>query len=336
MADTKTRSTIFDVAEAAGVSITTVSHVFSGKRRVNELTRKRVIDAAEQLSYRPRAIARALAAGRTNTLALSVSIAGPDLLLNSFFAKLLPALSLAALDRGYSFLYVPPDAGAELTESLLDAGRVDAAVLIVPSAQDPFVRAVLEAGTPYVSIGPLEGSSDPHWVGTEPREVSTLVLDHLRERGYERFGLLSPAFKVTTITQYEATFRSIVGPDAPVVESAHASEWDAYEAAVSLLGGDDRPDGVVCLGDSLAVGALRACDDLGLRVPEDVGIVSVVESALTTHVSPELTAVDVNEALLAERALEVLDLLLASQPVPDGFARVPVELVPRASTARES
>jgi DNA-binding LacI/PurR family transcriptional regulator len=334
VADTKTRSTIFDVAEAAGVSITTVSHVFSGKRRVNELTRQRVIDAADRLAYRPRAIARALAAGRTNTLALSVSITGPDLLLNSFFAKLLPALSLAALDRGYSFLYVPPDAGAELTESLLDAGRVDAAVLIVPSAHDPFVRAVLEAQTPYVSIGPLEGSPCPNWIGTEPTVVTSLVLEHLEERGYERFGLLSPAFKVTTIAQYETSFRAIVGPDAPVVESAHASEWDAYEAAVSLLGVEDRPDAVVCLGDSLAVGALRVCDDLGLRVPEDVGIVSVVESALTTHVTPKLTAVDVNEALIAERALEVLDLQLASEPVPDGLPRVPVELLPRASTAR--
>ena len=334
MAETKTRSTIFDVAEAAGVSITTVSHVFSGKRRVNELTRKRVLDAAERLSYRPRAIARALAAGRTNTLALSVSISGPDLLLNSFFAKLLPALSLAALDRGYSFLYVPPDAGAELTESLLDAGRVDAAVLIVPSAQDPFVRAVLESGTPYVSIGPLDGATCEHWVGTKTAVVAELVLDHLRECGYERFGLLTPAFKVTTIQQYERYFRAIAGEDAPIVESAHASEWDAYEAAVSLLGRGEHPDGIVCLGDALAVGALRACDDLGLRVPEDVGIVSVVESPLTTHVSPELTAVDVNEAQLAERAFEVLDLLLDGQPVPEGFPRVPVHLVPRASTAR--
>ena len=92
MADaTRTRATIFDVAEAANVSITTVSHVFSGKRRVNEATRQRVLDAAERLSYRPRAIARALAAGRTNTLALSIPFTGPDLLLNSFFQEFLPA-----------------------------------------------------------------------------------------------------------------------------------------------------------------------------------------------------------------------------------------------------
>lgn len=335
MADaTRTRSTIFDVADAAGVSITTVSHVFSGKRRVNEETRRRVLDAAEQLAYRPRAIARALAAGKTNTLALSVPITGSDLLLNSFFAKLLPALSLAALDRGYSFLYVPPDAGAELTESLLDAGRVDAAVLVVPSATDPFVRAVLDAGTPYVSIGPLEGSSCPHWVGQEPTEIISLVLDHLRASGYSRFGLLSPAFKVTTVAQYEEAFAVLAGDDARLAESAHISEWDAYDAAVGMLGDDGRPDGLLCLGDSLAVGALRACDDLGLGVPEDVGLVSVVDSPLTTHVTPALTAVDVNESLLGQRALSVLDLLLAGEPVPEELPRVAAELVPRGSTGR--
>lgn len=335
MADaTKTRATIFDVAEAAGVSITTVSHVFSGKRRVNETTRARVIEAADRLTYRPRATARALAVGRTNTLALSIPITGPDLLLNSFFARLLPALSLAALDRSYSFLYVPPDAGEEMTESLLEAGRVDGAVLVVPAPSDPFVRALQASVVPFVCIGPMDGVDRPLWIGEYPSEVTLQVLEHFREQGYERPGLLTLGIGVGTIAQYSATFHEVLGEAVPEATSAHISERDAYDAALELLARDDRPDALFCIGDTLAVGALRAAEDADVSVPDELGIVSVLNSAVTTHVEPNLTAVDVQEELLGQRAIEVLDLLLRDEPVPDGLAHVPTHLVARASTRR--
>ena len=91
------RTTIFEVAEAAGVSITTVSHVFSGKRRVHEETKQRVIAAATRLAYNPSSAAKALATGRSYALALQVSFSGEALVLNSFFSALLPAVSLAAV-----------------------------------------------------------------------------------------------------------------------------------------------------------------------------------------------------------------------------------------------
>jgi DNA-binding LacI/PurR family transcriptional regulator len=331
---TRTRATIFDVAEAAGVSITTVSHVFSGKRRVNEATRARVIEAADRLSYRPRATARALAAGRTNTLALSVPMTGPDLLLNSFFARLLPALSLAALDRGYSFLYVPHDASPEMTEALLDAGRVDAAVLLVPSPEDPFVRALMSGSVPFVTVGPMEGVERPNWIGEDPAAITLQVLDHLAERGYERPGLLSLGFAIAVVEQYRRTFRAMLGESAPEAESAHVSERDAYDAALGLLARDDRPDALFCLGDSLAVGAVRAAEDAGVSVPDELGIVCVLDSPLATHVSPQITAVDVQEELLGQRTIEVLDLLLRDEPVPGELAHVGTRLVERASTRR--
>ncbi|HSL65364.1 MAG TPA: LacI family DNA-binding transcriptional regulator [Gaiellaceae bacterium] len=334
MPETRTRATIFDVAEAAGVSITTVSHVFSGKRRVNEATRGRVVAAAERLAYRPRAIARALAAGRTNTLALSVPFSGPDLLLNSFFAQLLPALSLAALERGFSFLFVPPDASTELTEPLLDGDAVDGAVLVVPARGDPFVRAVLEAGTPYVSIGRIDDPAGGRWVGTEARAIQLSVLEHLAGRGYERPALLSLSAKLSAIIEHESVFRELAGAQAPVVESGHVSERDGYDAALALLAGeDDRPDAVLCLGDTLALGTLRACEDLALDVPGDVGVVSVIDSPLATRVRPQLTAVDIHAHRHGEAAIELLAATLAGED-REAPVRIEADLVPRASTAR--
>ena len=334
MAAPKTRSTIFDVAEAAGVSITTVSHVFSGKRRVNEATRQRVLEVAERLSYRPRAIARALAAGRTNTLALSLPFSGPDLLLNSFFAELLPALSLAALEHAFSFLFVPPDASAELTEPLLAGGGVDAAVLVFPAADDPVARAVIALAFPYVSIGPVADPGGGSWVGADAREIQAPVFAHLQDRGYERPALVSLARQPMAVLDHEAAFRELAGAAAPIVESAHVAERDGYDAALELLAqADGRPDAVLCLGDRVAVGVLMACDDLGLDVPGEVGIVSVVDSPLATRVRPELTAVDLHPTRHAEAAIALLAAMLGGE-APESPVRIATDLVRRGSTAR--
>ena len=330
---TRTRATIFDVAEAASVSITTVSHVFSGKRRVNEATRQRVLEAAERLSYRPRAIARALAAGRTNTLALSIPFTGPDLLLNSFFQEFLPALSLAGLDRGLSFLYVPPDAAPELSAPLLD-GRVDGVVLVLPDDHDPFVRTVLESGVPVVSIGPLRSDPETRWITIDAGEMHDAVLGHLREQGYERPALVSLEYKASAIEVQERAFRERAGDDAPIVDCAHTTERDGYDAAFEALsGGEPRPDALVCLGTALAVGALRACADLELSVPDEMGIVAFGDGPEATHVEPQLTALDLAPARHAELAIEFLAATLREE-APEKPVRVEVNLVARASTQR--
>jgi DNA-binding LacI/PurR family transcriptional regulator len=332
---TRTRATIFDVAEAANVSITTVSHVFSGKRRVNEATRQRVLEAAERLSYRPRAIARALAAGRTNTIALSIPFTGPDLMLNSFFQQFLPALSLAALDRGLSFLYVPPDAAPELAAPLLD-GRVDAVVLVLPDDQDPFVRSVFESGVPFVSIGPLTSDVAGRWIGIEAGDIQTAILGHLAERGYERPALLTLEHKAQAIEEQERVFRAVAGADATIVSCAHILERDGYDATLEALSVDEpRPDALVCLSTGIAVGALRACADLELSVPDEMGIVSFGDGPEATHVEPQLTAVNLHPDRHAELAIASLAATLRDE-VTEMPVRIEPNLVARASTARGS
>jgi DNA-binding LacI/PurR family transcriptional regulator len=331
---TRTRATIFDVAEAANVSITTVSHVFSGKRRVNEATRQRVLDAAERLSYRPRAIARALAAGRTNTLALSIPFTGPDLMLNSFFQQFLPALSLAALDRGLSFLYVPPDATPELAVPLLD-GRVDAVVLVLPDDQDPFVRSVIESGVPFVSIGPFTSDVAGRWIGIEAGDIQTAILDHLAERGYERPALLTLEYKAAAIEEQERVFREVAGADATIVSCPHILERDGYDATLEALSVEPRPDALVCLSTGIAVGALRACADLELAVPDEMGIVSFGDGLEATHVEPQLTAVDLHPDRHAELAIASLAATLRDEAT-EMPVRIDPNLVARASTARGS
>jgi DNA-binding LacI/PurR family transcriptional regulator len=329
------RVTIFDVAKAAGVSITTVSHVFSGNRRVGAETRDRVQAIAANLGYRPRATAQALAHGRTNTLALQLSITGESLILNPFFTSLLAALSLAAVDRGFSFVYVPPGPGSlGFVEPLLGAGVVDAAVLVDPISNDPFVRAVIERAFPYVSIGRVLGMTSDYWVDNDHHAVCERVLSHLAERGYVRPALLTVPFELSYVVDYSTGFRSAAGSKASIVVARDLTDLAAQEAAAEALASREPPDAFFCIHDRLAVGALLAAAEAGVAVPAELGVVGVGDS-LASHTHPGLTSVRVFPERSGAAALDLLDAVLRGAE-PELPVLVEAQLVRRESTRRPS
>jgi DNA-binding LacI/PurR family transcriptional regulator len=325
--------TIFDVADAAGVSITTVSHVFSGNRRVGAETRDRVQAVARKLGYRPRATAQALAHGRTNTLALQLSISGESLVLNPFFTSLLAALSLAAVDRGFSFVYVPPGPGSDgFVEPLLGGGVVDAVVLVDPIRNDPFVEAVVERAFPYVSIGRILGVTSDYWVDNDHHALCDKVLAHLAAAGYVRPALLTVPFELSYVLDYATGFRAVAGEKAPIVVAKDLADRAAQAAAAKALASSKPPDAFFCIHDRLAVGALLAAAEAGIAVPDELGVVGIGDS-LASHTHPGLTSVRVFPERSGEAAVELLDAMLrgAEADVP---VLVEAQLIRRQSTRK--
>ena len=331
------RTTIFEVAEMAGVSITTVSHVFSGKRRVNVETRLRVLEVADQLAYRPRATAKALATGRTNTLALQISATGQDLVLNPFFSALLSELSLAAIERDLSFVYVPPAVGGKaFIEPLIDQRRIDGALLVDPVATDPFVKALGRFDVPFASIGRIMGGRSEYWVDNDHVAACVKVLAHLDARGYRRPCLITVPMEVSYVVDYTEGFRSALsgGADAVLV-AQDVSEQSAHAVAREALLAADAPDAFFCIHDVLAIGALQAASELNVRVPEELGVIGVTDSALAARMHPPLSSVRVFPERAADMALELLNALLRGEEI-EAPVIVPTRLVPRQSTARSA
>jgi DNA-binding LacI/PurR family transcriptional regulator len=328
-----TTATIFDIADAAGVSITTVSHVFSGNRPVGTATRQKVLAAAERLAYRPRGSARALATGRTMTLALQISFSGPELLFNPFFTSLLPAMSEAAIELGYSFAFVPPDASQEsFAEPLITRRAVDAAILVDPRPGDRFVAEVLAEGLPYVSLGRVLGAPPGPRVDHDHLEVCRVVVDHLRAEGYERIAMLSIREQVSYVMDLEAAFRTIV-PGGAVIPADALSVDAGRGAAAVVLAGADRPDALFCTNDVLAVGVLQAAQAAGVRVPDDLGVVGVEDSSLAQHAEPPLTSISAHPDEAGRLLIATMERVLAGEPDPPP-AVVPIDLVVRASSTR--
>ncbi len=328
------RPTIFEVAEAAGVSITTVSHVFSGKRKVHEGTRLRVLETSERLGYRPRTAAQALATGRSMTLGLQITLSGHELVLNPYFASLLPAMSLAAIDLGYSFLFVPPNPSSEeFVEPLLDGG-IDGGVVVDPVGDDRFVTSLLAAGRPFASIGRLLETQHEHWVDNDHLAVVDHVLDHLQKQGYEQALLLTIPTKVSYVADYTAAFARHPGGSERIVVARDLSEQAAVEAVAPLLAGPERPDAVLCIHDQLALGVLRAAAEAGIQVPDDLGVVGVTDSVLASHASPPLSSVRVFPEQAGRLVVELVDELARGGAGGGAPRVVPTRLVARASTAR--
>jgi DNA-binding LacI/PurR family transcriptional regulator len=328
--------TIFEVAEAAGVSITTVSHVFSGKRPVGARTRRRVEEAAERLAYRPRPAARALASGRTMTLAVQFPLEGADVLLNAYFSGLVPAMSEPAVVRGYAFVLVPPDPAREtFIEPLIDRRGIDGAVLLDPRAGDPFAAALIESGIPFVSLGRTPDAPDTPRVDQDFTALMCEVAAHLDAHGYERPAFLNLPGEFSTLVDLQDAFLA-AAPRGVAVAGADPTDAGAHAAARELLGrpAGERPDAVVTMDARQAAAVYRAASELRLAIPSEVGVVAL-DDAMAPRMDPPLTSVTLFPEQAGRALIELIDGVLAGED-PAPLTLVPFELRPRTSTGRRA
>jgi DNA-binding LacI/PurR family transcriptional regulator len=328
------KATIFDLAAAAKVSITTVSHVFSGNRPVNAETRKRVLAAAERLAYAPNTRARALATGRSYSLALQVSFTGEALLLNTFFAELLPAISLAAVERGYSFVYVPPAADAhKFIAPLVGSRRIDGAVFVDPVIGDPFLEAVRASDVPFASIARPLDSSSGNWVDNDHAHVCEVVAAHLAKGGYQRAALLTIEGDGSYLADYLTGYQKAFAWQRVLVADQFTFRA-ATEAAVQALRSSNPPEAFFCIHDQFAAAVESAVEAEGLRVGKDVGIIGVGDSMLARQARTPLSSVNVFPHRHGAEVVAMLDELISGAQ-PAAPVLIPARLVARGSTRRK-
>jgi DNA-binding LacI/PurR family transcriptional regulator len=334
----KKRVSIHDVATAAGVSATTVSHALNGKGRMAPATRDRIKAVATELGYRPHPGASNLAGGRTGLLGLAVSQArGLSFAVGDFayFMQLMGAATQAALDRGFALVLVPvvPD-GPDPFERV----NVDGAIIIDPVADDDVVRRLRERGLPVVTTGRVPGESAPgRWVDNDHVAGTRGLLGHLERAGATRIAHVTTApitsFTQDTLEEYNAWMASRGVPGQVVVARGDLTEDAGFAAAEQLLDGPEPPDAIFATLDRLALGVLRAAQHRGLVVPDDLLIAGYTDSDAARWTRPSLTAMRLNPDEIGRRAVELLVTTL-DEPAAEQHVHVPTRLLPRASTRR--
>jgi len=327
---------INDVARHAGVSRTTVSHVFSGKRPVAQVTKLRVLEAAHALQYNPDSVARGLATGRSMTIGLILPTSDDPAVLNPTWLMVLEGLSSAASSAGYGFLIASEDGarpGKPKGEARVRAA-FDGIIVLDPVGRIPLIPRLVREGTPVVTVGRYLGRVDVPWVDTDNVAGIHQLMAHLRTEGFERPALLSVGVKISYIKDIESAFADALaaeGRDPVIIRAADLSEIEAYEKAIQLLSAwPNGPDVIVAASDRQATGVLRAARELGLRIPADVGIAGQGDTVISRNSRPPLTSIRIRPRDLGAAAVEMLLELVAGRTVSN--VKLPVELAVRDST----
>lgn len=312
-----------DVAEAAGVSIRTVSNVVNDYPHVKPEVRSRVQAAIEELGYRPNLAARQLRRGRTGMVALAV----PDLQV-PYFAELAGHVLREGERRGLTLLIEQTD-GDKRRETVLASGPrsqfIDGLILS-PLATTPEELPSGESAIPLVLLG--ERISDPRFdhVAIDNVAAARAATAHLAAGGRQRIAALGAAPRSSSamadlrLHGYgDAMAAAGLPVDAAlVVKTPWFTRRDGYEATLRLIDSGVGFDALFCFTDLLALGAIRALHQRNIRVPEDVAVVGIDDTEEGQFCVPSLSSISPDKRDIAHQALSLLLDRIHGDPRRDG------------------
>jgi len=330
-----------DIARDLGVSVVTVSKVLRNHSDISKETRLRVLQRMKELDYRPNLAARALVTGRTYTMGLVV----PDLV-HPFFSEVAKGLSRALRKKGYSLLISSSEEDPELERQEIDnllARQVEAVIIASAQWTVETFRQIEEQRTPYVLIDRQFEGLKANFVGVDDEAVGDLATEHLIGAGCARIAHIRGPEVSTAIGRLAGYRRALerhgLTPREGYVIAGRsaddAGDASGYEAMRKLLALEPRPDGVFCYNDPVAMGAMQATLEAGLRIPEDVAVIGCGNVHYAGLLRVPLSSVDQSSATIGEKAarlaLSVVDAKGAARPKT---VLLEPKVVVRASTER--
>lgn len=329
------RPTLDDVARCANVSYQTVSRVVNGHPNVAAATRASVLAAIEKLGYRPNRAARSLATRRSNTIGIvsfSAKYFGP--------AQLLVNIEAASRLRGYSLTLTTVDGNSvpEMSRAIAEVTSLDLDGIVMITPIDDVDLAAVSAlcgDTPFVMVKVNPGER-VHSVAIDQAHGASLASQHLIGLGHRRIGEISgPLTWNDARLRHEGWLASVRAAGilpGPSIES----DWTAaggFLAAREFLAMGTRPSALVVGNDQMALGALRALRDAGLRVPADVSVVGFDDVPEAAFFDPPLTTVRQDFEAIGQQCVDYLSALIKAPNTPPHQRVLYPRLVVRASTA---
>ncbi|GAA3215782.1 LacI family DNA-binding transcriptional regulator [Microbacterium terregens] len=334
--------TLHDVARVAGVSIKTVSNVVHDHPHVRPTTRDRVIAAIGQLGYQPNLSARGLRSGKTGVIGLAI----PSVR-EAYFAELADSIIVAAEKRGLGVV-VDQTNGVRASELDVIAGRrlrLTDGIVFSPVHIGEQDAELLHAQFPLVLLGESVFGGPTDHVTMHNVSSAQAAVEHLLEIGRRRIALIgaddpdettsvgSAALRVRGYRQ--ALAKAGIAYEPALVRPAGSWHYDTGAAATrALVASGTAFDALFALNDTLAIGALRALDEAGVRVPADAAVIGFDNIDATRFTIPSLSSVDPGREAIAEVAVEMLVERIAEKgaPVPPRRIKPDFHIVRREST----
>lgn len=300
--------TIYDIAKTADVGKSTVANVLAGKGKVSEATRQRVLRCAQELGYRPNMVARNLSQHKTLTIALVLpTIANP------FYPEIIEAVENIMREHEYQTLFCNTHGdfalGRQQMERLMSRW-VDGYIIMGSSMDIADVTRYFQQGHHIVLCDWQENESP---LGIPQADVDfyragQLAAEHLLTLGHRHMAIIVDEPQQTLRMEGFQSILQTAGIPLPdrLIQLGDSLLESGFIAAKKLLALEERPTAIFATTDWMALGAMEAVLDEGLRVPQDISIIGLDDIVVSAHLHPPLTTIAIPKSQLAKEATELL------------------------------
>ena len=330
--------TLEDIAKISGFSRSTVSRVVNRDRRVSSATREHILEIIEEYNFYPNLAARGLASGHTNVLGVIIPAGVPSLFADPYFPILLQGVSNACNKQDYSVMLSISDAEFEkrLVGRLVQNHLVDGVIVASTLLGDPIQTTLTNSDLPFVIIG-RQPNLAANVIDIDNRQAVRQAIDFLIEQGYTRIATITgPLNQMAGVDRFDGYKDALIGAgikvDTRLIVEGNFTESGGYVGMKLLL--PNKPEVVFAASDTTAIGAMRCLNEVGLRVPDDIGLIGFDDIPASSTLTPPLSTVRQPIQGMGEAAANLLIEAIESGSKEHHCVTLPTELIVRNSTAR--
>lgn len=335
--------TIKDVAKMANVAPSTVSRVIANSPRISEKTKQKVKEAMDKLGYHPNFIARSLASQSTQAIGLVMPSSGDVVFQNPFFPTVLQGISEGAHEKNYALHMTTGKSEIETLDAVIhmvQGRRVDGVVLLYSKVEDKVISYLQGRDFPFVVVGkPYKHVEEITHVDNDNFRAMRDATEYLIGLGHQQIAFIGGSLDlVVTVDRLLGYERALRGADIPlrneyIIHEEFLREG-GQEAVEELMALEHRPTALVVADDFMALGVLNMLDEMGIRVPEDISVVSFNNVLLSEMSKPPLTSVDINIFDLGYQASKSLIQKIENKSEPTKRIIIAHRLVERLSCSK--
>ena len=328
-----------DVAEQAGVSVTTVSHVINNSRPVKPETRTRVENTMQVLGYQPNVLARSLRRGKTNTIGVIL----PDNA-NPYFADVVRGIEDTSFSHGYSVILCNSDNDLDkehLYTNVLIEKQVDGIIFVAAGLSAENIQNLQKRGVPSVLVDRQVPGVQLDSVFANNQQGGYLATRHVIDLQHTLIACIAGPHGVRSSSERVSGYRKALESAGLRFDPDWVFEGDfqyqsGYEAAKYLSEQESRPTAVFACNDLMAIGAYRYAHEHHIHIPQELSIIGFDDIRLAAYTNPPLTTIHQSKDKMGSQAAELLLGRIANQDLGTRQEIIDVQLMVRDSTAHFS
>lgn len=305
--------TIKDVAEAAGVSISTVSKVLNGHYSISEKTAERVRGIMREMNYYPNANAQSFASGSNHTVVLLANLSPNAAFRNPHMFEIIAGLEEALCRRGYRLILRGADATSAcgIAEEIISRRSADAIAIHVGVMSHPLAAVLTRLRFPHIVLGAPDFESQVCWIDNSNTYSGAVAAGYLLSRGYRRLAFIGGrSYDLGSALRLQGVKQGLANGGERLEDQyiwlGESTRADGFRMTEGLLNQKQLPDAIICANNYIALGCVDAVLKRKMRIPKDMGIMAFDDYPFSQIMEPPLTVVDINVRDMGAQAAKFL------------------------------